>query len=147
MRYLIVLAVLLMTSPALAQVDGAWGDVDTSVKVEPVPAVVPVDKELTGDPSLAAAAAVVHGRQGLSRKQRRDMGLSIRNIRRVTAELHKTGELQDMTREEVSAAVLDQLMSESPAAFQDAAIDWDNLLAFIERLIPLILKLIALFGV
>jgi len=42
--------------------------------------------------------------------------------------------------------VLSQLLEEKPAAFQDAALDWEAIFAFLERLIPLILQIIALFS-
>ncbi len=86
-------------------------------------------------------------RRALDRKTRRKLGLTIKNIRRATKALYKAGELEDMGRAEIAAAVLDKITGENPKVFADPTLDWDALLDFIERLIPIILRLIELFAV
>jgi hypothetical protein len=86
-------------------------------------------------------------RPGLSFKQRRAMGITIRNIRLKMVEMKKDGRLDGVAQSDVAAMVLDELISDNPKAFADPSVDWDGLFAFIERLIPLILKIMALFGI
>ena len=83
---------------------------------------------------------------GLTRRQRRALGVTFRNIRRVASELKKAGELSDDPAI-ASAQVLKVLTEENPKAFEEeaAAINWDALLDFIERLLELILKFLPLF--
>jgi len=101
------------------------------------------DNEPTAEPKLSAMKT----RDGLTRRERRDMGLTFRNIRRAMATMQASGEIDEtMTKAEISIAVADKLVSDNPSAFQDPSLDWDAILAFIERMIPLILKLIALFS-
>jgi len=78
---------------------------------------------------------------GLTRRQRKKLGITFRNIRRVAKELKANGELSDNTAL-ASAEVLEVLTNENPKGFKDeaAAIDWDALLAFIEKLMAIIMK-------
>jgi hypothetical protein len=88
----------------------------------------------------------VEGR-GLTIRQRREMGLTAANIFRVTRELCRDGTIDKSTpREDVAQAVIDRLVIENPKAFADPSVDWDAILAFIEKLLPFILQIIALFG-
>ena len=85
-------------------------------------------------------------REGLTIRERREMGLTVRNVSRVLQELDKAGEInEETTTEEAAVMVLSVLLADNPAAFQDPAIDWEAILAFLERLIPLILQIIAIF--
>jgi hypothetical protein len=86
-------------------------------------------------------------RIGLSWIQRRRMGVTPLNMARVVKRLQQEREgFDEWTQEEIAAEVLNELVNENPKAFADAgAIDWDGLLALIERLLPIILQLIALF--
>ncbi len=65
------------------------------------------------------------------------MGVTFRNVRRVLEEIDRNGK----SPEELSVEVLGLLLAEAPDAREDAAIDWDRLLAFIEKLIELIIRL------
>ena len=86
------------------------------------------------------------GRSGLTFRQRRAMGLTVRNIARATRELASAGELnKDTPKDEAAELVLERLVMDNPKAFADPTLDWDAVLAFIERLIPLIMTIIALF--
>jgi len=118
------------------------------VAVAPAPAT-PTASVLAAEPNgaLAASAAKLAGRRGLSRRQRREMGLTISNVRRTVREINEEEDISEMTQEELSAKVLDRVMSENPQGYQDAALDFEGILAFLEGLMPLILRLIALFGV
>ena len=89
-------------------------------------------------------------RDGLTIRERRAMGLTFRNVARVIKELDKSGEItEDTTAEEAAVVVASVLVADSPAAFQNAAIDpdfWDKVLAFLEKLIALILQFWAIFS-
>ena len=78
---------------------------------------------------------------------RRKRGVTFINLIRVAGELEAEGEIsKDMTADEIAAAVLERIVAENPKAFEDVeAVDWDALLAFIERLLPIILQIIGLF--
>ena len=80
---------------------------------------------------------------GLTIRQRREMGLTLVNVRRVAKGLLDSGEIsRDTPREEIAAAVLESLVSENPKAFADPGVDWDALLSFIERLLGILLPFI-----
>ncbi len=70
-------------------------------------------------------------------RQRRRMGVTFRNVRQIL----KGMDVNDRSPEELSVEVLGLLLAEAPDAREDAAIDWDRLLAFIEKLIELIIRL------
>ena len=84
---------------------------------------------------------------GFSFRDFRKMGLRLRDVRQAIGELQAEGVItEDMTKAEVSAEVTNRLMQTHARAFQDPQLDWDSFLAFIERLIPLIMTLISLFS-
>ena len=86
-------------------------------------------------------------RSGLSWRQRRRMGVTPLNMARVVKNLKEQHEdFDEWSQEEIAAAILDELVNDHPQAFAEVgAIDWDGLLAFIEKLLPIILKIIAMF--
>ena len=76
----------------------------------------------------------------LSFRQRRAMGLTFRNVRSTL----KTLDCENKSHAELSVEVMGVLMGQSPSAWKDPAIDWENInwdaiFAFIERLISLIM--------
>ena len=86
----------------------------------------------------------VAGRR-LTFAQRRKMGLTLGNCLRVARRLKQDGRLSD--DEDVAAGqIAAELAGENTAAFNEAGVDWDSILAFIEKLLPLILQLLAIFG-
>ena len=125
-RVLCVMFVMLVASVFCVQAQ-QWGTVDVAKPV------VSVDTKPVG---IA---------DGLTIKQRRGMGLTVANVRKILVEKQAAGELDGKTVEELSVEVLGQLVAENPKAFADPKIDWDALIAFLEKLIPLIMKIIALF--
>lgn len=84
----------------------------------------------------------------LSRRERKDLGLTFRDLLSEIRDMKKAGTLEGKTSEEVTAEILTARM-EIPAfkAILGGQIDWDAVFAFIERLVDLIMKLIAAFGV
>jgi hypothetical protein len=88
----------------------------------------------------------VEGR-GLTFRQRRDMGLTLINLIRVTRTLASEGVIDKSTpQEEVRDAILSRLAADNPVACADPGIDWDAVLAFLEKLLPFLLQILALFG-
>ena len=85
----------------------------------------------------------------LTIRQRRAMGLTFVGTLRAARELARRGDITSTTDpKEMAAAIAEEIMLTNARAWSDHAssIDWDAILAFIEKLIPLIMKLIALFG-
>ena len=85
----------------------------------------------------------------LTIRQRRQMGLTIRGSLQAARELARRGEItRDMDKSYVAELIAQEIMLSNAKAWADneASIDWDAIIAFIEKLIPLIMKLIALFG-
>jgi hypothetical protein len=100
---------------------------------------------MTDQALTAAYAAESELESKIGRREMRQAGLTLLNVRRRTKEMARHGELTaDMTPEQIRDTVLDDLYAANPHELQ--AINWDALLAFIEKLLPLILQLIALFG-
>lgn len=112
-------------------------------KVEPNPKTV----DWKSGP-IGVQPPIASGRRDLSFRQRRELGLTIANLAEIAKELKAEGEIdKDTPRSEVAAAIAVRLEAKNPAAFKGAAaIDLDSIIAFIERLLPLILKLIDLFS-
>jgi len=94
---------------------------------------------------VVASEAVPTARPGLSIKQRREMGLTFRNVRKILAKKHQAGELDGREVPTIALEVMAELVDADPSAF-DREIDWDKLFEFLERLIELIMKLVAIFG-
>lgn len=85
-------------------------------------------------------------RKGLTLRQRRAMGLTFRNIKTVLEKKQAAGEIEGKDASTLAVEVFDELVDANPQAFGDPGIDWDRILEFLEKLIPLILKIIALFS-
>lgn len=85
-------------------------------------------------------------RKGFTRKERKKMGATFWNVRRILKDLKADGELA--SDHGVNAiSVLDRLAVENEAVFASVGEgrDWDSFLEFLERLIELILKFLPLF--
>jgi hypothetical protein len=96
----------------------------------------------------AAYAAEVELETKLSRREMRRLGITVLNVRRRARQMAIDGEITaDMPAEQMRDIVIDDLMGDEPHAFQQlGAPDWDAIIAFVEKLLPLILKIIAMFG-
>ena len=86
----------------------------------------------------------VEGR-GLTIVQRRKLGLTLGNCLRSARKLRRSGELSD-DPDIAAGQIAADLAGENPSAFGDPGIDFEAILAFIERLLPLIMQLISIFG-
>jgi len=95
---------------------------------------------------LAGALSEVVGRKGITGRQRRALGLTFRNLRLVLRELHTGGRLEGLSRSDLALVTLEHLMEGNPQAYANDQLDFDAILDFLERIIPIILKLIELFG-
>lgn len=75
---------------------------------------------------------------------RRDV-VTLRKAVAAARALKAEGKFDGLDKREKAAAILDYLVQEDPKAFADPELDWDAILAFIEKLLPLILTIISLF--
>lgn len=88
----------------------------------------------------------VNGRLGVI--QRRRMGLTVKNILAELKSMKDEGKLAAYASEEgvdvanLSATIAGRLAEKRPADWQD--IDWDAVLAFIEKLLELLIKFLPL---
>ena len=102
---------LLAQTPAgvgITQWGGAGVSADTAP--QPTPAIV------TGDEPRRMGS--------LTFRERRRMGVTFRNVLRLTREMKAAGELEDISQSEVAAAVLERIIAENPQAFADPSVDW-----------------------
>jgi hypothetical protein len=136
-----LVACLVLCTVGLAQ--SGW----TNPFLDDQPAVVETEAPLGPAPTAAETTAYAElGRKpGLTFRQRRAMGLTFRNVRLELKTMQAAGDLEGKDRATVSAEVLDRIVSKNPKAYADPSLDWDAVLAFVERLVALILKIIALF--
>jgi len=97
-------------------------------------------------PAVGEDATPAAGRR-LNRQERRRLGITLRNVRRVMADLEAAGELDQGDAAGTAAQVLSRLIDEQPQQYKQLAgdIDWDRVLEFIEKLVELLLKIIPLF--
>ena len=140
---IVFLLMFLLTSPAVGQ---SWGSDDRSVP--PVAVAVPVEAQVVPDTSLAAAASDVAGRRGLTRKQKRDMGLTTIGILKTLRAIHADGELEGRDNSIIAADVLSRSAAANPKAFLDAnaGVDeefWSRVIEWIEKLLPFLLILLS----
>jgi hypothetical protein len=92
----------------------------------------------------------VEGLKRLSIRERDKLGFTFRNIRKTTERLVESGEIdpKTMSRAEIAATVFSEISSTIPpeSLKEYEAVDWDAVLAFIEKVLPLILQIIAIFA-
>ena len=83
-------------------------------------------------------------RRSLTLREARALGVTLAAVRKAVEDLRTSGDLDAAaSRAEVAALVADRLAEQNAAAFRGAeGLDWDALLAFIEKLLPLILRLL-----
>ncbi len=91
-------------------------------------------------------------RQGLSRKDRRQVGATFSNVKRILGELQSEDpkSFEESSAEELAIDVATRLVAENPQAFQNLERDWaeffELLIAFLEKIIPLIISIITIFS-
>jgi len=99
-------------------------------------------------PPAVVAADEVENPEGeirLTRKERRKLGLTFRNVRKTVAELKKAGELDTGDPDGTAVQVLEKIVGDNPKAVQEVVgdRDWasflDALLKFLEQIMPIIL--------
>ena len=107
------------------------------------------DSTMAINPDVVASAynAEAELSEKLSRREMRRMGLTVLNVRRRARQMAIAGEITaDMSHDQIRDIVIDDLMGDEPGAWRNvSAPDWDAILAFITKLLPLILQIIALF--
>ena len=81
-----------------------------------------------------------------TRSERRELGLTPLNIFRTAKALKKKGLLSG-NRKTAAKQIATTIRSKNERAFDKPGVDWDSILAFIEKLLPIILQLLAIFGV
>ncbi len=119
MRGLLILFALLCVLPM--SVDAAEVDVQ-------VIGVVESDVPAAGDPNK------------MSRRERRKLGLTFRNVARAARELKREGD--DVT----ALAVMEKIVGENAKAYAETpGIDFDAILEFIQKLLDMLLKYLPLF--
>lgn len=109
----------------------------------------------TGPPiAVAAKQAPQKGGSVLFRVlQRRKLGLTTPNIVKILQQMKTEGQLEQyrtvagdgtvtVDTSSLAVAVADRLAAEAPEAWQD--IDWDEIIAFLEKLLELIIKYLPL---
>jgi hypothetical protein len=108
-----------------------------------------VDSTMAINPDVVATAynAEAELSEKMSRREMRRMGLTVLNVRRRARQMAIAGEITvDMSHDQIRDIVIDDLMGEEPGAWRNVgAPDWDAIIAFITKLLPLILQIIALF--
>jgi hypothetical protein len=92
-------------------------------------------------PQIAFADAAAGWKQ---RKIRKQLGVTFPNMIKAAREL--TAEGEDVTSAAILATILDDVDDAALQSSDVAGADWDKILDFIERLIPLILRLIEIFS-
>lgn len=128
----VLLGLLLCTTGFTAEPPATWGGEVSVDVVKPTEALRPTKL-----------------REGQTRRERRAMGGTFRNVRRIMRDMQNEGEdLSDYSAETLALEVRKRLQVENPQAFSDAGaklgeFDWDN---FMEWLIGLIQLIMALFG-
>lgn len=94
-------------------------------------------------PSSSSSGAL---RAALSLREARNMGITVQSVAQAVRELNEDGAIDaHSTDAEVSAQVAQKLFKQNTAAWGDPkTVNWDAILAFIEKLLPLIMALLGL---
>jgi len=100
--------------------------------------------QVKSTPDTAVAAEAQPELRDLSRREARQLGLTIRELATIARELKAQGQLTG-NRETDAETILTKAIERNPKAFADPSLDWDAILAFIEKILPLILMILSLF--
>lgn len=83
--------------------------------------------------------------RNLSILEARRAGITFYSVRKACEELKASGDIDaGSSRAEIAAAVVNHLSNQNPQAFGESGLDLDAILAFIEKILPLILMLLGL---
>jgi hypothetical protein len=81
-------------------------------------------------------------RRELTLRQTRELGLTLHNMASSYRELKAAGEIDDQSSEaETASAIAVHIASKNKAAFSNASLNWDAILAFISKWLPIIIAL------
>lgn len=144
-------------------VQATWGDPQTGDVVpkyvgRPTPALLLLSANEAKSGSVVRVPADAKElmpcklRKGLSRKEKRGVGATFRNVRRILGELQAADPagFEQSSADELAIDVASVLLAENPEAFQTMERDWQEffefLLAFLEKLIPLIISFITIIS-
>lgn len=134
---LLITAILVFVVAALlpTAASAQWlPDIKPTVENAAAPAAAPAVEVQKADP------------ERLGFIQRRKLGLTVANIKPIVKKLKSEGRWTGDPAVD-SVTVAEQLNKQAPKEYAALeAIDWDRVIAFIEKILPLILKLIDLFG-
>ena len=83
----------------------------------------------------------------MSIKDRRKKGVTFLAVLRAARELSDDADFDPTNKKEFSEKVLEKIISKklNQAQNEEPEIDWNGLLEFIERILPLILQILAIF--
>ncbi len=128
-----------------------WASSALTSETPPASWPAPAATTVAEVPVTATVSESITAERRLKWRERRAMGLTIKNVRRILKEMDAQGELEGKDSSVLAVEVLTQLVEEKPQAFQELrAGDWedffDMVLAWLEKLIPLIILLINLFS-
>jgi len=99
------------------------------------------------DEKVGAASDQFFARGSLSLRERRALGLTIPQMAGALKDLHKNGELEpDMDKSLVAAMVFERLSAENMSAYSAPELDFDSILAFIEKFLPILMMILGLFS-
>lgn len=165
----VLTGVLIMASLGLLAWTAADCTVDAAERIKiggkaAVTAAKDVDESIHEKAYRVANLETQRQRDKRFSRERRDMGATVRNVRKIMKDLRAEGELSNdigIARQQVAQV----LMEENPQAFMDAdaavkeftkgfrtddgeelGFDWDSFLAFIQQLMEIIMTWINLFS-
>lgn len=134
--FLLIAALLVALCPTYSFAADADADTDAA------PAVAASQPE---DP-VAAASNQFFAKDSLSFRERRRLGLTIPKMAGALKSLKEKGELEPgMDKALVAAMVFEELASENMEAYAAVDLDLDAILAFIEKFLPILMKILDFF--
>jgi hypothetical protein len=140
----------LMVADAPAQcVKNADGTITCPVLAPPLPPAVAAEAAASQSSATVDEAAVYQANLDeaagrLEKRQRRAIGVTLRSCLSHAIDLAKAGVLDHENADIAAGQIALSMNAEDPRAFAGA--DWDAILAFIEKLIPIIMAFLSMLG-
>jgi hypothetical protein len=80
---------------------------------------------------------------------RRRLGVTFISVLKAAKKVTANPDFLPTSRRDIAESILEEIIGKNLPQAREAepGIDWDGLLAFIEKLLPIILQLLAIFGV